>query len=176
MYYFHSQGVNSISLKKYVKTIIMGVLLIFLCGGGGVFARLFVLFSSFWVQLLITEVTKFGRSFLSVDIQRDIKLLKYREYDRIKCSVMLPFKISRNKRNGSIAFFEMTRKCYFLLTLSKKPIYLMILKETRQLVYLATSLNSNSTLLEGSSLIRSTVVKRWVLRPCNVVPPAFHRG
>ena len=47
MYYFHSQGVNSISLKKYVKTIIMGVLLIFLCGGGGggVFARLFVLFS-----------------------------------------------------------------------------------------------------------------------------------
>ena len=74
------------------------------------------------------------RSFLSVNIQRDIKLLKYRDYDRIKCSVMLPFKISRNKRNGSIAFFEMTRKCYFLLTLSKKPIYLVILKETRQLV------------------------------------------
>ena len=61
MYYFHSQGVNSVSLKKYVKTIIMGVLLIFLCGGGGgVFARLFFFFSFFCVKLLITEVTKFG--------------------------------------------------------------------------------------------------------------------
>ena len=178
MYYFHSQGVNSISLKKYVKTIIMGVLLIFLCGGGGgeyLLACLFC-FLHFEYSYWLLRLQNLDRSFLSVDIQRDIKLLKYREYDRIKCSVMLPFKISRNKRNGSIAFFEMTRKCYFLLTLSKKPIYLVILKETRQLVYLATSLNSNSTLLEGSSLIRSTMVKRWVLRPCNVVPPAFHRG
>ena len=74
------------------------------------------------------------RSFLSVNIRQDIKLLKYRVNDRIKCSVMLPFKIARNKRNGSIAFFEMTGKCYFILTLSKKPIYLVILKETRQLV------------------------------------------
>ena len=137
MYYFHSQGFNSISLKKYVKTIIMGVLLIFPCGvgGGAVFARLFVLFFSFWVQLLINEVTKFGPFIFVCEHTTGYKITQIQGInDRIKCSVMLPFQISRNKRNGSIAFFEMTRKGYFLLTLSKKPIYLVILKETRQLV------------------------------------------
>ena len=137
MYHFHSQGFNSISLKKYVKTIIMGVLLIFLCGGGGgvgcLLACLFC-FLHFEYSYWLMRLQNLDRSFLSVNTQQDIKLLKYREYDRIKCSVMLPFKISRNKRNGSIAFFEMTRKCCFLLTLSKKPIYLVILKETIQLV------------------------------------------
>ena len=42
--------------------------------------------------------------------------------------------------------------------------------------YLATSLNSNSTFFEESTLIGSAVVKCWELYPCNVVPPAFHVG
>ena len=42
--------------------------------------------------------------------------------------------------------------------------------------YLATSLNSNSTFFEKSTLIGSAVVKCWELYPCNVVPPAFHVG
>ena len=42
--------------------------------------------------------------------------------------------------------------------------------------YLATSLNSNSTFFEESTLIGSAVVKCWELYPCNVVPPGFHDG
>ena len=53
-------------------------------------------------------------------------------------------------------------------------IIIIIIKETTS--YLATSLNSNSTFFEESTLIGSAVVKCWQLYPCNVVPPAFHAG
>ena len=51
---------------------------------------------------------------------------------------------------------------------------IIIIKE--KTFYLATSLNSNSTFFEESTLIGSAVVKCWELHPCNVVPPAFHVG
>ena len=51
---------------------------------------------------------------------------------------------------------------------------MMMIKE--KTFYLATSLNSNSTFFEESTLIGSAVVKCWELYPCNVVPPAFHVG
>ena len=51
---------------------------------------------------------------------------------------------------------------------------MIMIKEKK--FYLATSLNSNSTFFEESTLIGSAVVKCWELYPCNVVPPAFHVG
>ena len=86
------------------------------------------------------------------------------------------FWATQKEYNGyySLVGYKLCIIIIIIIIRRRRRIIIIIIKE--KTFYLATSLNSNSTFFEESTLIGSAVVKCWELYPCNVVPPAFHVG